>query len=321
MFFLRESLEVATNEVIAKYRAARFAAFDTVADLGCGIGGDAIGLALVGKKIEAVDRDPVRLAMCETNLAAYGFSGRFREADLLVDPLPDAPAAFADPNRRAEGKRFLALAEYSPPPAALLARLPKDFPIGFKLAPGAARHELASFEGEIEFIAFDGELKESVLWFGPLRSTAKRATLLSSDGTVCTLAAETEAYRRDQVPLAEFLYDPSPAVVRADLVANLAEQIDAAPVDPVAALLTSDCQRATPFAACYRARAQIPLDAKKIGAYLHGERIGRVTPLQRGSQSDIEKLLRTLKLKGDGHAFVIATQVAGAQVAIVAERV
>src|SRR5690242_14992287 len=57
MLFTRAGLEQATRLPIAARHAARFrdAGFTRVADLGCGIGGDALGLAGLGLQVTAVD--------------------------------------------------------------------------------------------------------------------------------------------------------------------------------------------------------------------------------------------------------------------------
>jgi len=81
MFFTSDALEQASGEAIARYRARRFAAagYTRIADLGCGIGGDALALAGVpGTRVIGVDRDPLRLKMARANVCAYG-----HEADWL----------------------------------------------------------------------------------------------------------------------------------------------------------------------------------------------------------------------------------------------
>src|ERR1017187_4254933 len=45
MFFPRPGLEQSSSEVVARHRAARYASFERVADLCCGIGGDLLALA------------------------------------------------------------------------------------------------------------------------------------------------------------------------------------------------------------------------------------------------------------------------------------
>src|SRR6267142_2205170 len=48
MFFTRKGLEQATDEQLSAYKAARFRADDSIADLCSGIGGDLISLAVRG---------------------------------------------------------------------------------------------------------------------------------------------------------------------------------------------------------------------------------------------------------------------------------
>src|SRR6266513_802673 len=48
MFFTREGLEQSSSEAVANWRAARFPDGASVVDLCCGIGGDAVALAIRG---------------------------------------------------------------------------------------------------------------------------------------------------------------------------------------------------------------------------------------------------------------------------------
>jgi hypothetical protein len=362
MFFTREALEVSSSEAVSRHRAERFRRYETVGDFGCGIGGDAIGLTTAGVRVAAVDRDELRTRMAAANLAAYDLAdqAQFHVADLLTDPLPDVPAAFADPGRRADGKRFLSVAEYLPPPAELLKRLPAGFPIAFKLAPGVAWGDLHGFDGEVEFISVGGELKECVLWLGELRTTGRRATVLGdhtktvggpgaqksavfqegdqgdqdfshppSRGGVgfpdaCqahTLDATAALPPVTPRPIGTFLYDPDPAVTRAGLVPVLAEQLGAEPIDAVVQSLTSDANTPTPFATAYRVEEVVPVDVKKLTAALYARHVGRVTVVNRGSLADAETVLARWKHNGDGHRFVILTRELGRQVAVIADRV
>ena len=64
MYFTRSALEQASSEIVATYRVRRFAeaGIRTVADLGCGIGGDALALTAVSHVI-GIDLDGLRLRM------------------------------------------------------------------------------------------------------------------------------------------------------------------------------------------------------------------------------------------------------------------
>src|SRR5690625_5209745 len=73
MLLTPHGLEQATRLPIAALHAQRFqeAGISTVADLGCGIGGDAMALAGLGLRVRAVDRDPVAVAVATVNLRPF----------------------------------------------------------------------------------------------------------------------------------------------------------------------------------------------------------------------------------------------------------
>jgi SAM-dependent methyltransferase len=315
MFFTREALEQATSEPIARHRAARFAGLGVVADLCCGIGGDALALAARGDVV-AVDRDALHLHMCRLNLAAHGLADRATliEGDVLTLPLPPIDAAFIDPDRRTDGRRVLPVERYAPPLSAILARLPAGLPTGVKLAPGLDRADLEGHPGEIEFISFEGELREAVLWSGPFAGPRHRATLLPSGETLF-------APRPAPMPLAEepggFLYEPDPAVIRADLVGLLAERLDARPIDDGLALLSADAMPATPFARVHVVEATLPPRPKAVREYLRGRDVGRVQVRRHGIEIDVAAFERQIRPEGSGFRTVMLTRVLGRVVALV----
>jgi hypothetical protein len=316
MFFTREALEMASAEPVARYRAERFASFGTVADLCCGIGGDAIGLASAGLAVVAVDRVPLRVRMAEANLAVYGLSGRFVCADALEADLSDCAAAFADPGRRRDGRRTLSLHESEPPVSALVGRFPDGFPLGVKVAPGFPKGELAGLDAGPEFVSLGGELKECALWFGPLRFAGVRATVLPGPHT---LAGDPTA-AADVGPVWAYLYDPDPAVTRAGLVGELGHRLAARQIDARIAFLTSDAFTPTPFASAYRVEEVLPFRVKQVGEWLKARGVGRVTVVKRGSPVDADDLVAKWKLRGDGHRAVILTRALDRPVAIIGER-
>ncbi|MBN9199816.1 MAG: class I SAM-dependent methyltransferase, partial [Microbacterium chocolatum] len=111
MLFTRAGLEQATRLSIAARHAGRFrdAGIRHVFDLGCGIGGDALGLAALGMTVDAVDADEVTAAIAAYNLAPFGTDVRVRNARAeetvaeLGPAAPEATAAWLDPARRTAG--------------------------------------------------------------------------------------------------------------------------------------------------------------------------------------------------------------------------
>lgn len=317
MYFTREALEQASSEAMSAYRSARYAPFASAGDLACGVGGDAIGLA--GRSAAGlttlVDFDPLRLALARANLAAYGreAQARFVCADLTTAPLPSAEALWFDPARREQGRRAFSVQAYHPPLSIVknwLAHVPA---LGVKISPGVDLAELAGYDSEVEFISENGELKECALWFGPLKTAPRRATLLPGPHT---LLASPEAAASISAPQA-YLYEPDPAILRAGLVTTLAQQLDAHQLDPSIAYLTSDTLMPTPFAKAFVIEEAMPFQLKRLRARLRALRVGEVTVKKRGSPLEPEALIRQLKPSGPERRIVFLTHVSGKPYALI----
>lgn len=322
LYFTRDALEQASSWEVAAYRASRYQGSACLVDLGCSIGGDTLALALAAPTV-GIDRDPLRLAMAQANSHALGLAGltSFIQAD-LASPLPISPirspfALFFDPSRRAGGRRLYSVRSYQPPLSIIVEWLP-DFPaLGVKLSPGVRLDELAGYEAEIEFISLEGDLKEADLWFGPLKSAHRRATLLPGPHT---LVAASDAPLLIREPQA-YLYEPDPAILRAGLVATLGAQLNAAQLDPDIAYLTSGQLQSTPFARAWMVEAWFPFQLKRLRAYLRQRGVGKVTVKKRGSPLEPEALIGKLKLSGEAERTVFLTHLRGRPIVVVARDV
>src|ERR1700712_996851 len=73
MLFTPDGLEQATRLSVASLHAGRFerAGIDVVADLGCGIGADALAMAALALGVLAVERDELTAAIASFNLAPF----------------------------------------------------------------------------------------------------------------------------------------------------------------------------------------------------------------------------------------------------------
>jgi len=326
MFFTREALEQASSAAVADHRARRFANYAHVADLGCGIGGDALALAAAGRQVTAVDRDDIRLALAAANAAALGPAApiTFVQADLLVDPPPPADALFCDPGRRSAGRRRFRVEQYEPPLAHVLRWRERTPVLAVKLAPGVDLAELAAVDDcEVEFVSLNGDLKEAVLWCGPPATTARRATLLRSatagacEGTSVTLTADPARSPTPLAPPDALLYEPDPAVLRAGLVGEVAARLGAAQLDPDIAYLTAPELQTTPFARAWRILEWLPFNLKRLRARLRALDAGPVTVKKRGSPLDTDALAKQLSGSGAHPLVVVLTRVAGRPAALI----
>lgn len=325
MYFTRNALEQASSEIIAMYRAQRFVkvGIQTVADLGCGIGGDALALAQ-HVWVLGVDLDPLRLAMARENVAAYGGAGRFQpvQADLTHFAPPYVDALFFDPARRdAQGKRIYSLHDYKPP-FSLVDRWRRTVEgTAVKISPGVHYDELPpATQAEVEFISVNGEVKEGVLWFGSLSSQAsRRATLLPDGWSLTDLDAPGQqvAVTTSQ----NYLFEPDGAVIRAHLVQALARQINATQIDKEIAYLTTNEFIKTPFGRWFALEDAFPFQLKRLRHYLRDRKIGKATIKKRGSPLDVARLQRQLKLRGDKHCYIFLTQVMGVPTVLIGQSI
>ncbi|MFE2875726.1 methyltransferase domain-containing protein [Streptomyces roseus] len=329
MYFTPGGGEMATRAAVASYRAARLAELGvrSVADLCCGIGGDALALARTGIRVLAVDRDPLTVAVARANTEALGLAELIEvvEADVTEVDTSGYDAVFLDPARRggrpggaarsasvkgggrATGGRIFDPESYSPPLswAVEAARTAKYAAI--KVAPGIP-HEAVPPEAEAEWISDQGDVKEAVLWFGTAPGTV-RATLLPGPRTLHTSDPLPDP---EAGPVGRYLYEPDGAVIRAHLVAEVAERLGGRLIDPTIAYVTADELRATPYATAYEITDVLPFGLKKLKALLRERGVGILTVKKRGSAIEPEELRKKVKPQGPHSATVFLTRVAGA---------
>lgn len=241
MFFFKKQLEQASNEAIAYFKAKRFQRFQSIADLCCGIGGDSIGLSQESD-LTIVDLDRDVLAFAEKNVSAY--QGKFSSvvgnaADISVHSFD---AFHIDPDRR-ESQARVTKPEYFAPSKHVLENLTGNNPnFAMKLAPATP---IWSRQTENEFIGYDGECKQQIVWSGDLCNTpGVRATVVRNN----SLMTDTYHAGWDQIdanlirvkPQGRFLYDPHACLVAAKLVDSFSRQYKLARVSPSTVYLSGD---------------------------------------------------------------------------------
>lgn len=312
MYFTPNGVEQSTRTTVATHRARRLRSLGvrSVADLCSGIGGDAIALARAGIRVLAVDRDPLTVAVARANAEALGLADliEVREADVTEVDTQAYDAVFVDPARRGGRGRIFDPEAYSPPLSWAIATALKAPLAALKIAPGIP-HEAVPGEAEAEWISDAGDVKEAVLWFGTEPGLV-RATLLPGPRELRGRGLPDPAVRA----VGRYLYEPDGAVIRAHLVAEVAEQVDGGLVDETIAYITADELRPTPYAAAYEITDRLPFNVKKLKALLRERGVGVLTVKKRGSAVEPEELRKKALPKSHGphSATVFLTRVAGA---------
>ncbi|MFE3648424.1 methyltransferase domain-containing protein [Streptomyces sp. NPDC057579] len=314
MYFTPHGVEQSTRAPVAAHRAARLAALGvrTLADLCCGIGGDALALARAGIRVLAVDRDPLTCAAARANAEALGLADRIevRCADVTEVDTAGYDAVFVDPARRSKvrGGRIFDPEAYSPPLSWAVEAARTAPHAALKIAPGVP-HEALPEDVETEWISDAGDVKEAVLWFGTGRGGARRATLLPAGDSLLGAGLPDP----EPGPVGDWLYEPDGAVIRAHLVADVAEQVGGRLIDPTIAYVTADQLVPTPYATAYAITDVLPFNVKKLKALLREREVGIAVIKKRGSAVEPEELRKKLKLGGGRRSCTIfLTRVAGA---------
>ncbi len=313
MFFTPNGLEQATRTDVAAHRAARFAALGVrrVADLCCGIGGDALALARAGVSVLAVDRDPLTCAVARANVEELGLAGRIevRCAEVSDVAVDDCDAVFADPARRSGRGRIFDPEAYSPPLSWAVAAVRGAGLGALKVAPGIP-HEAVPDGATAEWVSHEGDVKEAVLWFGAGDAESVRATLLPAGHTLRGRGLPDPEHG----PVGRYLYEPDGAVIRAHLVAEVAEAVGGRLIDDTIAYVTADDLVATPYARAYEITDALPFHLKTLRALLRERGIGTLTVKKRGSPLDPEEVRRRMKPKGPHATTVFLTRAEGSPV-------
>lgn len=324
LLLTRVGLEQATDELIARYKAARFPA-GRLADLCAGIGGDLMALAQRGGEVVGVDRDEVCAFAAQHNADQVAAGVARVDVGEVAQFDPQSVAAWhLDPDRRAGGQRTTHAEAFSPGPAEI-ERLRAGCPQGaVKLAP--ATEPLAEWreQAECEWISRGRECRQLVAWFGELGTPGtRRATLtgpLDGRPQAHSLVADERECQTCQEQgtavgeLGRFIFEPDPAVLAARLAPVLAARLSLAPVAPGIAYLTGDAAPAdSALLSGFEVLDVLPFDRKQLRAYFRERGVGTLEIKKRGVDAPPDTLRRELKLAGKNTATLILTPVGPAR--------
>jgi hypothetical protein len=361
MWFARQGLEQATPELVARHKAARFAAAsgsDPVWDLCCGIGGDALAMAAV-RDVIAVDADPAQTLRTELNAAACGVAG----VTVCPSPRPSPPLGSVDgmgaplagergaqarlgggqaPHRletRVADVTTLAL-------DGALVHIDPD-----RRAGGQRVLRLEQYAPPLEWLQqlairarggaikvspagnFGGKFPEAEVELISLNGECKEATIWLGElrdaapwrATVlpagATIAGHPLDAPTDVRPIGRYLYDPDPAVVRAGLVDLVCRDLGLWRLDSAEEYLSSDAPAASPFAAPFEVLEVVPNNAKTIRAAIRSRCWGEVEIKCRHVKVDADAERRRLPLEGEGAGVLLFARLESRTRAVLARRV
>jgi len=324
MLFTDAGLEQATRLKVAALHAGRFARAGAghVADLGCGIGGDALAFAAVDLEVTAADADEVTAAIAAYNLTPFP-KARVLHSRAEDVALGGIGGAWLDPARRTTSggttTRLADAADYSPG-LDFAFGLADRLPVGVKLGPGTDRGVIPA-GAEAQWISVDGDVVELAVWLGAVaRPGIRRAALVIRGEGAAELTAAADSEDAPVGPLGDYLYEPDGAVIRARLIGDLARANGAWMMSTGIAYLTADSPFESPFARGFRIIERLPADERQLRQALTARRIGTLEIKKRGVDVDPAALRTRLKLRGDSSATIVLTREEGRHVALLVER-
>jgi protein-L-isoaspartate O-methyltransferase len=326
LWFTADGLEQATRPTVAALRAAHFVASGAhrIADLGCGVGFDAIAFAQAGLSVVAVERDETTAEYARANVAELGLS---ESVEVLTtdavsfDALAHGcDATFVDPARRLNGQRVKNPAQWSPSWSDAL-RLATSTPMGcLKVAPGID-HALPPLGATTSWISDGGDLVEACVWLGATATdqVAREAIVLPS-----RQSANSHALQPASVgPISAYLLEPDDAVIRAGLVQPISDLVGGTLIDPAIAYVTCASEPvASPLYSRFAVVEHLPFSLKTVRHRIRDLGVGTLEVKKRGFAVDPGKFRHDMRLeKGATQSLtVLLTRIGSDPVAIIAKR-
>lgn len=291
MLFDRDGLEMASALAVARYHASRFPCGELVVDMTAGIGSDTIALAERGP-VTGFDLDRDRVSYTNWNVGVYGFEAEVKVGDSMT--ATGTRFAFCDPARRSEGRRTLRLEDFSPNPLQV-AEIFKSVELGgMKLSPMVPDVELVKFGGQLEFVSYESECREAIVWFGG--SGGRRAVHVESGATL-----DANEYGTYGSP-GKYLAEADPAAIRAHCLGTLCQDFGLTLLGDSNGYLTGDKVTLSPWMRWFEVLASLKGDLRETKVEM--KRLGGGTPIVKSrAKVDVDRMRR--ELKGEGEELVL----------------
>lgn len=332
MLFTRDGLEQATRFTVALLHAKRMAEGGShrVADLGCGIGTESLAAATVGLSTVSFDLSGAAVACTSANLRdfpdAQVFQGNIEDLSPKELDTLDVDTIFLDPARRGPRGRIRDPQQWSPSWSAIETILTWRERVGVKVAPGID-YSLLPRDFQVQWTSDHGNLVEACLWSPELapEGPGRYAAVLGA-GSFSVLSDPNSTDPKSPPrpghvgAVGKYLFEPDPAVIRAGLVAHLAEETNTHLISPRIAYLSGDVPLSSPFLTSFQVETVAPLREKALKSVLRSIGAGPVEVKKRGADVDTDSWQRRLSSSQGVPVVVFATRVGEQHRAIVATR-
>jgi hypothetical protein len=329
LFFTRKSLEQATGERIANYKANRFSGLSSIADVCSGIGGDLIALAhrqissATTAETIGVETDELTALFAAKNLDVLGLD----HATVLQTTFEDFgierfDGIHIDPDRRVKN-RTVRGDFFQPSLSEIRQRVRSRQSLAIKVAPATPPHHSTPTDAETQWIGDNRECKEQVIWSAAVAENpgCRTATYINSQHKAFHFTATREELTlgRPKPPekLGTDIYEPHPTILAAGLVNSLARRLGLKPLDAHIDYLTGTPTQPCKLIRKFRIDVELKLNLKLLSKELRQRKIGQIVVKKRGIDQAIFDNIQALKIAGENKATVIATRHNGNRLALI----
>lgn len=281
----KDGIRFATPEPVARYRAERLKC-NVIADISCGIGGQALYFALKCDLVYAIEIDPKKIAYAKKNAKKMGveniifLTGNSLSTE-ITEQLPDIDIVFSDPARPPSEKERN-IENMSPSiPEVIRTYAGKCSNFAFE-APPQLTPEKIPFDCEKEYMSLEGKLNRLNLYFGEIKKADVSAVALPGNNIIRKQKTQTDAPLKEKTGL--YAYEPEECVTKAGLLGQLTSHL--LKDDPDAGIFDIDGKRVlissekrlecSLFKNRYRVAKIMKPDIGEINLYLRQNSFGTV---------------------------------------------
>ncbi len=245
-----EGFRMSTPQAIARYKAERLKT-KTVADLGAGIGIQALSFAEVSERVIAVEIDVERTESLRKNAETAGTKnleivlGDALDSE-VVRKLGNVDAIHSDPSRKKGGESWN-FTDLSPNPLEVIKQYRCDT-FSFDL-PALFPMELIPEEWEVEYVSLSGELKRIGTYLGGARRFQKSVVTLPSMERIIARKDLSRTVDVAQLP-SKWIYDLDGSMYYSKMIPEFLKTFDGLSLlhqDRQKTLLTGEKLRSSSF--------------------------------------------------------------------------
>jgi hypothetical protein len=321
-------IEQASSDATANYKASLVAG-DLCADLTAGVGVDFLALLKKFKRGIGIEKDETAAQLLSHNLTALGqrsFEIKNGDAAALVDDLPECDFIYVDPQRRDQNKKGLfRFADNSPDMAALMPKLrAKAKTVMIKASPvldiaqgitelgGASAVYVVEWQGACREVLYIVGEKTHIADTTPITPVA-----LNNNGrpesTLTFSRAEEQAAADPIAAPGLWLFEPSPAFMKAGCFKTLAVRFGLSRLHPQTHLYTGPANRSDFPGRVFQIEGVHPGTGKDLP-------VSRANLTVRNFPISAEDLRKKLKLADGGDDYLFACTLAGEKRVIIHAR-